>query len=140
MSIRIVTGLFACLVAGTASASPAHLSCFAAGKARAERFGRLSVVVDLTERSVVVEAEKWPGFRWAYQNGKTGAFIVAAPKGLDAPPATVEQFVTVTPDAIVFGWRNRNGEVGQATSFDRDAIERPGQSCNWRSTYGGVLT
>jgi hypothetical protein len=134
------------LAPSAAIAAPVTLQCTIKGKSVSD-FGRLAAVtVDLETLTVEIETlEKMRGWRWRYRDGQTAALLVKIPP--DAPwqpdmPATmpVNQFVQVTSQSIMVGWRTSDGEPGRVSSFNRSALDRHPAPCIWHSAAEFELT
>ena len=135
MRVKFGAALAALLMAAPAAAEPVALHCTIKGP-HAAIFGPLSVVVDLAARTVQIEApEKMPGFRWHYRHGDFAPILAQGPADEMAQNEAVTQFVYVTPDFVMLGWRWSDGDLGQVMTFDRAALEKPGAACRWRSSF-----
>lgn len=140
MFVSLSPALALLLVAMPAAAQPISLKCTIQGQ-RAAAFGRLAVEVDLDALSVKIEApEKWRGIRWEYRNGQVAPILTQAPPEMmrdkHQPMTTpVVQFVRITPQSVVIGWRTPEGELGQQSSFNRSALDRPAAPCVWHTTF-----
>ncbi|MBR1054714.1 hypothetical protein JQ554_28480, partial [Bradyrhizobium diazoefficiens] len=79
-------------------------------------------MVDLEARSVEVEADKWPGYRWSYRNGNIGPTMTGGPGWvlkLDIPARVpVVQFMNVTPQWITIGARDVDGDLVKVSTFN----------------------
>jgi hypothetical protein len=136
----IISGVWLVLavlsVATPAAANPVSLQCTVKGHG-AEIFGRLAVEVDLDALSVKIEApEKMPGVRWEYRNGQVAPILMRGPPEVmrdTEHPMTmpVMQFVRITPQFVVLGWRTPNDEPGTVSSFNRSALNRHPAPCVW---------
>jgi hypothetical protein len=135
-----VAALALLLVATPLAAMPVSLQCTIHGQ-RAAAYGRLAVVVDLDALSVKIEApEKMPGIRWEYRNGQVVRILTQGPPEMmrdTRHPMTMPmmQFVQITPQSVVIGWRTSEGELGQSSSFNRSALDRPAAPCVWHTTF-----
>lgn len=137
---RIISGVWlvlaGLLVATPVAASPVSLQCTIKGDG-ADIFGRLAVEVDLEALSVKIEApEKMPGIRWEYRNGQVGRILTRGPPEVmrdTEHPMTmpVMQFVRLTPQFVVLGWRTPNDEPGTVSSFNRSALNHHPAPCVW---------
>lgn len=125
-------------VATPVAAHPISLKCTIQGE-RAAAFGRLAVVVDPDVLSVKIEApEKWRGVRWEYRNGQVAPILTQGPPEMmrdKHQPMTmpVMQFVEMTPQSVVIGWRMPEGELGHSSSFNRSALDSPAAPCIWHT-------
>jgi hypothetical protein len=130
----------AVLDASVAAAKPISLKCTIYGQ-RAAAYGRLAVVVDLDALSVKIEApEKMPGIRWEYRNGQVARILTQGPPEMmrdTRHPMTMPtmQFVQLTPQSVVIGWRTSEGELGQSSSFNRSALDHPAAPCVWHTSF-----
>ncbi|MBR0967870.1 hypothetical protein JQ626_27780 [Bradyrhizobium diazoefficiens] len=95
-------------------------------------------MVDLEARSVEVEADKWPGYRWSYRNGNIGPTMTGGPGWvlkLDIPARVpVVQFMNVTPQWITIGARDVDGDLVKVSTFNRSALGKHGAACRWHSS------
>jgi hypothetical protein len=146
MTRSAITLIALLLTSSAAVATPVTLQCKIKGKSVSD-FGRLAVVtVDLEALTVEIEApEKMRGWRWRYRNGQTAALVVKFPPGVawqpDWPATTpVSQFVQVTPQSVMVGWRTPDGEPGRVSSFNRSALNPRPAPCIWNSASDFDLT
>jgi hypothetical protein len=131
--------LLSAFVSSVTIAAPITLQCAIRGKS-VSAYGRLAAVtVDLETLTVEIETlEKMRGWRWRYRDGQTAALLVKMPPGVawqPGLPATtpVSQFVHVTSQSVMVGWRTSDGEPGRVSSFNRSALDRHPAACVWHS-------
>lgn len=134
--IRLAVVLATLLMALPAAAQPIKLQCTIGDKEGAEEFGQLAVEVGRDAQTVKIEAEKAPGARWEYRDGRVGPRLVQIPQGEDVSEdcpsrKPVRQFVEITPRLVKLGWRTPEGKLGQLSTFNRAPLSHPTTPCIW---------
>lgn len=133
---RLLPALAVLVSVAPAMANPISLHCTIKGPS-AKMFGRLTVEVDLDALSVAIEApEKMPGIRWEYRNGQVAPILTRTPLAMlqdTDQPMTMPtlQFVRLTDQFVIMGWRTPDGEPGGVSSFNRSALASRPAPCIW---------
>ena len=138
MLTKLAPAVALLLLAVPVAAKPISLKCTLKGQPTGG-YGRLLVVIDLESLSVKIEAPQGlPGIRWENRDGQVAPILTQAPPEMmrdKHPPMTrpVMQFVQITPQWVMIGWRAEDGELGQVSSFNRSALDRPAAPCVWHT-------